>query len=156
MKTWAKVTIGIGTALAVVGGGVGLGLYLKGKDKNPNNGSGNGDDNNNDGNGASKGDNNEPQKTESVIGKTAYSDTGVNLRMSAKVDDGWHDNKLKEMATGDLGVVVSVTKGETDGLNWYYIKLNEPIWDYLPYPTHENYAYVRGVDEKGNQIVKFK
>lgn len=147
MKTWAKITIGIGTALAVVGGGVGLGLYLKGKDNKPNNGSGNGDDNNDD---------DDTKKPTSVIGKTAYSDTGVNLRMSAKVDNGLHDNKLKEMATGDLGVVVSVTKGETDGLNWYYIKLKEPIWDYLPYPTHEDYAYVRGVDEKGNQIVKFK
>lgn len=150
MNTGTKIALSVLGISVCIGGGVGLGLYLKkNKETKPNDGGGDNSE-------ANKGDSKEPEKQTSVIGKTAYSDTGVNLRLSPKVDDGLHDNKLKEMAKGNLGVVVSEVKGETDGLTWYYIKLNEPIWDYLPYPTHEDYAYVRRVDGEGNQIVKLK
>ena len=48
MKTWAKITIGIGTALAVVGGGFGLYKWLTSEKHQQNKGQRQGNDPNKD------------------------------------------------------------------------------------------------------------
>lgn len=148
-KTALILTAGVSALILL--GSVGVSGYLIGRKggggKEPNKGGGGEEPNK----GA------ETQKeSDSPIGKIAYSTSGVNIRLSAMVDNGLHDNILSIMETGELGEVVSETIGKTDGLRWFYIKLKEPIWDILPYPTKEEYGYVREVDERGNVIVKLK
>ena len=159
MKTWAKITIGIVTALAVVGGGFGLYKVLK---KNDNGGNGNDDDDELKKLEEEKNKQNQQggSSSDSIIGKTAYSPNGVNIRLESKVNNGLYDNIIKEMASGNLGTIVSESKGSADGLRWFYIKLSEPITIYAStnpnkYGKHE-YGYVRTTDERGNTIVKVK
>ena len=69
----------------------------------------------------------------SPIGQIAYvsSDSGyINLRSSAKVDDGWVSNKVGKVsgAGTQIGVVIKQVMGtETDPLKWYLVKLTKPV-----------------------------
>lgn len=121
MKTWAKVTIGIGTALAVVGGGFSLYKWLTSEEHQQNKGQRQGNDPNKD-----------IENPESVLGKEVYAETGVNLRFENYVDNGIPTNIIASGFKGTIGTLEKVGRADQeeapdDLYDWYYVKLNTPI-----------------------------
>lgn len=85
------------------------------------------------------------------IGDTLYpKGQTVNIRESAKVDDGWYDNMLKEGHTGVIGIVSDIVVGDEDKRTWYKVKLAEPVKSAIPFVGPTLYGYVRSdVVQKG-------
>ena len=121
MKTWAKVTIGIGTALALAGCGIGVYKWLNSEVHKKMKGQKQGNDPNKD-----------IENPESVLGKEVYAETGVNLRFENYVDNMYPTNIIKRDFKGVIGTLERVEKADKDEApddlyDWYYVKLQKPI-----------------------------
>jgi hypothetical protein len=121
MKTWAKVTIGIGAALAVVGGGFGLYKWLKSEEHEEKKEEDNANNPNKD-----------VKNPEKVVGKEVYTETGANLRFENYVDNKYPTNLIASNFRGVIGTLENVSKADKDEApddfyDWYYVKLQKPI-----------------------------
>jgi hypothetical protein len=79
-----------------------------------------------------------------TVGKFAYpKDSVVNVRSSAKVDNGAFDNIIYEDYKKKVGLVTAVVASEEygDKKKWYKVKLTEPDTNIIT-PDHY-YGYVR-------------
>lgn len=121
MKTWAKVTIGIGAALAVVGGGFGLYKWLKSEEHEEKEEEDNANNPNKD-----------VKNPEKVVGKEVYTETVANLRSENYVDNKYPTNLIASNFKGVIGTLENVSKADNDEApddfyDWYYVKLQKPI-----------------------------
>ena len=121
MKTWAKVTIGIGAALAVVGGGFGLYKWLKSEEHEEKEEEDNANNPNKD-----------VKNPEKVVGKEVYTETVANLRSENYVDNKYPTNLIANNFRGVIGTLENVSKADEDEApddfyDWYYVKLQKPI-----------------------------
>lgn len=121
MKTWAKVTIGIGAALAVVGGGFGLYKWLKSEEHEEKEEEDNANNPNKD-----------VKNPEKVVGKEVYTETVANLRSENYVDNKYPTNLIANNFRGVIGTLENVSKADNDEApddfyDWYYVKLQKPI-----------------------------
>lgn len=121
MKTWVKVTIGIGTALALAGCGIGVYKWLNSEEHKKNKGKKEGND-----------PNKNIEEPDSVIGKEVYSDGGANLRFENYVDNRIPTNIIASGFRGTIGTLEKVGRADQeeapdDLYDWYYVKLNKPI-----------------------------
>lgn len=138
-----KVVI-IGSLVLIVGGAIGMTVWSMNKNKKAED--------------AKDGVVTDPKTGQDVpvnpikVGDTVYpSGSSVNLRGSAKVDDGVISNKIGVVNSGTIGVVDSIVTGAEDGKTWYKVKLTTPltnVWytkdgNWYPAFYDFNYGYVR-------------
>ena len=84
------------------------------------------------------------------VGNYAYpKSSSVTIRQTAEIDDGgWFDfdNILVEKHSKRVGVIVKELLKESaygQKYKWYEVKLDTPVFDYLPYPKNFKNGFVR-------------
>lgn len=117
VDTGTKILIAVGVGTAALG--IGFLLYSVIKNKKLQNQ--NLDNTDTDSGGSSIG-------TKISVGDNLYpSESSINIRSEALVDNGLFDNLIKKNHTGIIGKMISSETGKEDGLTWYKVKLAQPI-----------------------------